>query len=169
MCFLSQFLELLHFYSDFIFTSKKIPLCVKCIPDICLDNIRIHSQKNSSIREIKNSQSLSGRHGFLSSVKKANTTHSLFDVDLLFIMYFCCFSVWSQTYCVQIYFLKEKFWQLSFIVQLGQSVLAFKEELKYLQILQTTSNTKQQLLSLSTKLGSNLQLNHQVPGIQLQS
>lgn len=68
-----------------------------------------------------------------------------------------------------IYLLEEKFWQFFFIVQLGQSVLAFKEELKYLQILQTTSNTKQQLLSLSTKPWSNWQLNHQVPAIQLQS
>lgn len=75
----------------------------------------------------------------------------------------------SRVWMNWIYLLEEKCCQLSFIVQLGQSILAFKEELKYLQILQTTSNTKQQLLSLSTKPWSNWQLNHQVPAIQLES
>lgn len=168
-------LELLCFHSDFIFTFKKIPLYEKCLPDICQNSfsIRIHSQKNNSIREIKNSQSL-----VESMASGAVRRKPLLRVYLILVCSSSCFSavsasgpkhIVSRVWMNWIYLLEEKFCQLSFIVQLGQSVLAFKEELKYLQILQTTSNTKQQLLSLSTKPRSNWQLNHQVPVIQLEN
>lgn len=98
-CFLSLFLERWHHRSAFIFTLKKNPLSEKHLPDIWQDrfNIRIHSQGNSFSREII-ILSL-GRK--CSNIKKTTTTHSLFDLGLLLIMCFCCFSVESQTYCKQ--------------------------------------------------------------------